>query len=191
MTDDAESDRGAIPAILPFALNAALATGLGAFVGGWLGASIALALLVCVFALFWLVWWSRKNRSKISALQQAVLRPLRPVLALILLPFALAVSLPVVAAYSAWLKTERFFRVPYIDLGTPLVRLAQRFAAFIASGFRPSNLPGTALNLLLVVVLACAVVGIEVAFYAALAAVPIMLVTLMMLAIESSREPEE
>ena len=130
-------------------------------------------------------------------LRQSLLELLRPILGALLLPLVFLVTVPAVAVHSAWLRVERFLKPSDIRLGTPLLRSVRRFASFTASGFTPSNLPGTTLNLLLllllvlVLVLGCVLIGIEVAFYAALAAVPIMLVTLMMVAVESSREPDK
>ncbi|MBX3578342.1 MAG: hypothetical protein KF723_14140 [Rhizobiaceae bacterium] len=191
MTDMSDPEPGTLPAAVPFLLNASLAAGLGLFVGGWIGAALAFALLASVFGLFWLARWSRRHSAAISTRLQAVRTAIRPVLGLLLLPFAMLLTIPIVALYSAWLRVERFFKAPDVDLATPLVRSIRRFGSFLASGFTPRNLPGTAVNLLLVLVLGCVLIGIEVAFYAALAAVPIMLVTLMMVAIESSREPDE
>jgi len=191
VTDTSERARDTLPAAVPFLLNSALAAGLGLFVDGWIGAALALALLAAVFGLFWLVRWSRSNGAAIAASRQSLLEFLRPILGALLLPLVFLVTVPAVAVHSAWLRVERFLKPSDIKLGTPLLRSVRRFASFTASGFTPSNLPGTTLNLLLVLVLGCVLIGIEVAFYAALAAVPIMLVTLLMVAVESSREPDK
>jgi uncharacterized BrkB/YihY/UPF0761 family membrane protein len=43
----------------------------------------------------------------------------------------------------------------------------------------------------MLIVIGSVMIGIQVAFYVALSAVPVMLVTLVMVAIESSAEPED
>ena len=66
-----------------------------------------------------------------------------------------------------------------------------RLRRLLVGLFAPDVLPLTAVNALLLLVLATVMIGIEVAFYAALAAVPILVVTLAMVAIDASRDPEE
>lgn len=191
MTDTPDRERDTLPAAVPFLLNSTLAAGLGLFVGGWTGAALAFALLASVFGLFWLAGWSRRNGAAIAALRQAVLALVRPAVGLVLFPLAVLVTIPVVAIHSAWLRIEHLLTTPRIAPARRAFGAVRRLAAFLASGFAPRNLPGTAVNLLLVLILGCVVIGIEIAFYAALAAVPIMLVTVMIVAIDSSREPDQ
>lgn len=191
MTDTPDRERDTLPAAVPFLLNSTLAAGLGLFVGGWTGAALAVALLAAAFGLFWLAGWSRRNGAAIAALKQAIRALLRPAVGLALLPLTVLMTIPVVAFHSAWLRIGHLLTTPRIAPARRAFGCLRRLASFLASGFTPHNLPGTALNLLLVLILGCVVIGIEVAFYAALAAVPIMLVTVMMVSIESSREPEQ
>lgn len=191
MTDSNPDRSVELPASLPFMLNMALAAGLGAFVGGWAGAAIGALLLVLVFGLVWLVGYARRQRKKLAAVGALAWRMARPIVGLIALPLVILLSVPVISI--AWVISQAtpLRKVPSAPVVAPLAAFARRSVRFVTDFFRPAHLPGTAANLLLLLTLGCVAVGIEVAFYAALAAVPVMILTFAMVALEFSREPTE
>jgi hypothetical protein len=178
---------------VPFLLNSTLAAGLGLFVGGWTGAALAFALLASVFGLFWLAGWSRRNGAAIAALREAVLALVRPAVGLVLFsarrprdhpggrdPFGMASdrtspddpadrsrkggpSEPSVAL--AALPGERVLRRATFR-ERPSICCSSSFSAASSSASRSPSMRRSR-------------------------PFPIMLVTVMMVAIESSREPDQ
>ncbi len=180
-----------LPAVVPFLLNALLAGIMGFYVSGWIGVGIAITLLSGVFAIFWLAGYLRRKRDNLVRLRVLIWRIVRPLVGILALPLVLLLAIPAVLVSWLLTKLEALPRAPALSLTEPLADAGRRTLLFFSGFFRPSNLPGTAANLLLLLILLCVAVGIEVAFYVALAAVPIMLLTFAMVAVEFSREPDE
>ncbi len=191
MTDFPEDKKIELPSLLPFLMNMALASALGAMMAGWLGAVLGGALLMAVFAFIWLISFLRSRKMKLKRIAELLWRLARPLIGIIVLPVVLILTAVVVGITYVWQRGERFIGIPSVSVIAPITTAARRGRRFLLGFFTPRNLPGTALNFLLLLTLGCVAIGIEVAFYAALAAVPIVILTLAMVALESSNEPEQ
>lgn len=191
MTEFPEDKKIELPSLQPFLMNMALASALGAMMAGWLGTLLGGALLMVVFAFIWLVSFLRSRRMKLKRIAELLWRLTRPLIGIMILPAVVILTAIVVGIAYLWQLGERFIRMPSVSVIAPITTVARRGRRFLLGFFAPRNLPGTALNFLLLLTLGCIAIGIEVAFYAALAAVPIMILTLAMVALESSNEPEQ
>lgn len=116
---------------------------------------------------------------------------LRPLVGLVLLPPVAALTLAAGLLLFAWDRTLGRIERPSLAPTRAPVTLLRRMRDLLAGLFSAENLPMTAVNALLLLLLGCIAIGIKVAFYAALAAVPVLICTLMMVAVESSREPQD
>lgn len=191
MNNPSSREKIELPSIVPFSLNAALAGGLGFTVAGWRGAAVAIALLIAVFCLVWFASYARRNREKLNKIAAIAWTVLKPFVGLFSLPFVLLLTIIVVSAALVGSRLGRFVRVPSVPVLSSIQGLGRKTLRFLRAFFRPANLPATAANLLLLLTLLSVAIGIEVAFYVALAAVPVMILTFAMVAIEFSFEPGE
>lgn len=172
------------PNPLPFLLTLLLAAALGASLGG-VAAAAAMAGAVALFLMAPLM------AAPLARAAGLAWMGLRPLVGLVLLPPVAIFTLALSVLLLAWDRTAgRFDR---LALSSPIAPLAllRTLRRLLTGLFAAENLPLTAVNALLLVVLGCVGIGIEVAFYAALAAVPVLIIALVMLAIESSREPQD
>lgn len=190
MTELPDEKRIELPSLLPFLMNMALASALGAMMAGWQGALSGAALLTAVFAFIWLISFLQRKNLTTRRVAAILWRLVRPLVGILLLPFVLLLTAVFIAMAYVWQRIETIIRIPEVSVVTPINQAARSGRRFVLGFFTPRNLPGTALNFLLLLTLGCVAIGIEVAFYAALAAVPIMILTLAMVALESSKEPE-
>lgn len=180
-----------LPRALPFLLNLALVGALGFHLGGWPGLAAGVGALLALFGFFVLARGIGRRRDRLAGLAEGAARLLRPVAGLVLLPFVALLTIAVTLALSAFDRTLGRLALPGISPGLSPRALVRRGLGLVAGFFSAENLPMTAVNALLLLVFGCLAIGIEVAFYAALAAVPVMICTMMMVAVESSREPED
>lgn len=181
--------------ILPV-LNLVMAAGLGAALGGWQGALAGVLVLALAYGLFRLAAILRSRlaqRAVTSGPVRDFRAPLRMVGGLLLIPFIPVVMAVVFGLSIAWnvvLKAKPELGERSKPLETvPAARAPA--ARFMDGFFSAKALPLTAINLLLLITLGCVAIGIEVAFYAALLAVPIGICTMVMVALDASREPSE
>lgn len=181
----------ALPAPVPFLLNAILAGALGWIIAGWQGFVLGIVLLVAFLAVVWSVGRLHANRSSLQRLPEFTMKLLRPFVGLLLLPPTVLFALTVMIALWVWQRSLGRLTMPAISFTRPLAGSLRKVSGFMGGFFTPSELPRTAVNFLLVLILGTVAAGIQVAFYAALVAVPIVICALLMVAVESSREPEE
>lgn len=181
----------ALPAPLPFLLNALLSGALGWIIAGAQGLCIGIVLLVTFLAIVWSIGRAYANRSLIQKLLTRVLKILRPCAGLVLLPPTILLALITMATLWLWERSFGRITIPAVSLSQPLVGGIQSSGRFMAGFFKPAELPRTAVNFLLLLIIGTVAAGIQVAFYAALVAVPIVICVLLMVAVESTNEPEE
>jgi hypothetical protein len=82
--------------------------------------------------------------------------------------------------------------LPPAMAGEPsLPPIVYRIAAGLQAPFAEPNLPLTVLNVVLLVLLICVMTGIDFAFWLALAAVPIVILGLMMMSLDGQEEQDE
>lgn len=74
------------------------------------------------------------------------------------------------------------------DVALPPV--VYRIAKSLMAPFSEANLPWTTLNIVLAVLLICVIQGIDFAFWLALAAVPVLIVGLMMMSLDGQKEED-
>lgn len=180
-----------MPRPLPFLLNLALAAALGAALGGWPGLVGGAAALALLFAFIGLVRRLRANEGHVARSVCAIGTVVRTLVGAMLAPPVVIATLATSLALYVWERTAGRMVLPALTISVPLGAALGRIWRLLVGLFAPEALPLTALNALLLLVLATVALGIEVAFYAALAAVPILIVALAMVAIDSSRDPEE
>jgi hypothetical protein len=116
---------------------------------------------------------------------------LRPLVGLVLFPPVAAITLVLSVLLLIGGRVSAHINRPAIPGALSVLATLRAWRRLLLGLFTSVNLPMTAVNILLLVVLGCVGIGIEVAFYAALAAVPVMIVALVMVAIEASREPDD
>ncbi|WP_425105904.1 hypothetical protein [Ancylobacter sp.] len=191
-----------MPHAVPFLLNMALAAALGGFLGGGAGA-LAGAVLLALLAAFVLAPALARHVARqlarhmppLSARLARAAAPLgavlRPLLGLVLLPPAALVTIGASLLLLVWQRTLGRLNPPQLSVIAALQRRIDALRKLLGGLLAADNLPMTAVNALLLLVLGCVLGGIQVAFYVALAAVPVLICALMMLAVESSREPED
>lgn len=184
-----------MPRAVPFLLNMALAAALGGFLGGWAGALAGAGVLLALLAAFVLAPKLVRYVPPLSARLARATAPLRavlrPLLGLMLLPPAALVTIGASLLLLAWQRTLGRLNPPQLPVIAALQRGIDALRGLLGGLLAAGNLPMTAVNALLLLVLGCVLGGIQVAFYVALAAVPVLICALMMLAVESSREPED
>lgn len=178
-----------MPRALPFMLNVLLAGALGAYLGGWLGALAGAGVLFALLGGFFLAPRIARARPLLLRAGARLWRVFRPLVGLVLLPPAASLAIAASLLILAWDRTLGRLNAPVVPVSRASLRLLGRVRALLFGLVAPENLPMTAVNALLLLVLGCVGIGIQVAFYAALAAVPVLICTLMMVAVESSREP--
>ena len=178
-------------ALLALAFNfiaiAALGSALGGFEGALGGASIMLALQATP-AILRLV--SRKRHPAAEALRIAR-RSLKTVAGLTLLPIVLPGTVLIAVILQVWRKLAVGVELPSMPLLQTLHAISDRGKELLRGLVKPDALPLTLVNVILLLFLAGLFLGVDVAFYGALLAVPVMILTLLMMAIESSAEPED
>lgn len=190
MNEHSEKRQVVRPNGVPFLLNMILAGALGAGLSGGIGAGVGIGLLIAAYMLIWLIGRLRDRPTAVHAMLWRTVALLRPLAAILALPFVLALALVAMVAAALWEGLRPFVRLPAPGL-PPLLHRMPRFPSHMAAAFFSAKaLPTTAVNALLLLTLLSVVAGIDVAFYAALAAVPLILLTLLMVAIDSSREPD-
>ncbi|WP_421699192.1 hypothetical protein [Ancylobacter sp.] len=184
-----------MPRAVPFLLNMALAAALGGFLAGAVGALAGAGVLLALLAAFALGPTLARHVVPLSARLARAAAPLgavlRPLLGLALLPPAALVTIGASLLLLAWQRTLGRLDLPELSVVAALQRRVGAFLDLLGGLLAADNLPMTAVNALLLLVLGCVLGGIQVAFYVALAAVPVLICALMMLAVESSREPED
>lgn len=184
-----------MPRAVPFLLNMALAAALGGFLGGAAGALAGAGVLLALLAAFVLGPALARRVAPLSARLARAAAPLgavlRPLLGLVLLPPAALVTIGACLLLLAWQRTLGRLNPPQLSVIAALQRRIDALRKLLGGLLAADNLPMTAVNALLLLVLGCVLGGIQVAFYVALAAVPVLICALMMLAVESSREPED
>lgn len=195
LRDAAPLPTAPMPRAVPFLLNMALAAALGGFLGGWAGALAGAGVLLALLAAFALAPALARQVPPLSARLARVAAPvgavLRPLLGLVLLPPAALVTIGASLLLLVWQRTLGRLNPPQLPVIAALQRGGDTVRELLLGLLAADNLPMTAVNALLLLVLGCVLGGIQVAFYVALAAVPVMICALMMLAVESSREPED
>jgi len=163
-----------------YILNLVMAAALGWTLGGWRGAALALLIVAVVIGAPAVLHRAGPRPRKLG---RAVLLTVSLPLAGIAMVIALGV-LWIVKAIGARLPMPRDNRPIFIPLLAHLTAI--RFGLRpIGSLVKPEVLPWSLANVVLLLVLACAVEGVTVALYVALLAVPVMLLGLVMLALES------
>lgn len=175
--------------MIPFAqINILLAALVGFGLYGLVGAALAV--------LGWLLAGLALKAAGTASLQQAALglarfglTLARRVIGLLAFPFLLALGL--VAGFAS---LGRQHVDGYLPTLPAVSRLADRRAAlrrFFRSWLEPRSIALTLANLLVLIAIGCITIGMEVALFVALGAVPVILLVLMMLAVDSSSEPED
>lgn len=180
-----------MPRPLPFLLNMALAGALGFFLAGWPGALAGAGALLVLLAGFSLAPQIAQARQGVEQAGRAAWMMLRPLVGLILFPPVAVLTLALGLLLMVSERVSGRIKWPAVPGSLSVLAPLRTWRRLLLGLFTAANLPMTAVNVLLLVVLGCLAIGIEVAFYAALAAVPIMIVALVMVAIESSREPDD
>lgn len=181
----------ALPRALPFLLNVLLASALGGSLAGLAGALAGAGTLFALLGFFFLAPGIARARLVLMRAASRLWALLRPLVGLVLLPPAALVAITASLLLFAWDRTLGRLKPSGLP-ATPSPRRALIALRDLLLGLLAAeNLPMTAVNALLLLVLGCVAIGIQVAFYAALAAVPVLICALMMLAVESSREPED
>ena len=184
-----------MPRAVPFLLNMALAAALGGFLGGGAGALAGAGVLLALLAAFVLAPALARHVTPLSARLARAAAPLvavlRPLLGLVLLPPAALVTIGASLLLLVWQRTLGRLDLPELSVIAALQRRVGALLELLGGLLAAGNLPMTAVNALLLLVLGCILGGIQVAFYVALAAVPVLICALMMVAVESSREPED
>lgn len=179
------------PRALPFLLNLLLATALGGYLGGWPAALAGAGAMSALLGGFFLAPRIVRARQALGRFGGHVWALLRPLAGLVLLPPVAALTLAAGLLLLVWHRTLGRIERPSLAPARVAVALLRRMRDLLAGLFSAGNLPMTAVNTLLLLLLGCIAIGIQVAFYAALAAVPVLICTLMMVAVESSREPQD
>ncbi|MFA5120473.1 hypothetical protein [Zavarzinia sp.] len=173
--------------MIPFALvNAVLAAVAGFMAAGLPGAAIGVALWLAVLV----AWRAAASPALRHATVGAVALGLGAGLRLLGLLMAVPIALLGLAVGSVLLLRDRALGV--LPVAPPSLGLKSRVrhaGGFLAGFVAAETLPYTLANVLAMVVIGCVAIGMQVALYAALAAVPVVLVVLMMLAVDSSAEP--
>jgi hypothetical protein len=190
MTRDPIDQRAALPATLPFLLNFLLSAAIGFVIAGGMGAAIGAVSIFGFYCLMLVVRSLLRNEvlERTIALLWTILRP---IIGLILLPPTLIFAGVVMACTFAWERSFGRIALPALRISLPIADAARRLFGFVRGFFTPAELPRTAVNGLLLLLVATLAVGIEVAFYAALVAVPMVICAVLMIAVESSSEPDE
>lgn len=172
-----------------FLFNLVLAMAAGFLAGGMIGSVVA-ALILLIFAGLFLAW-RHLDRLTIPG-GQRVIRAVRAGMGLVL---RLA-AIPLALIGSLLMTLAALVLALLAPLAGPLRLLAGlasvpgRFGRFLISLFDETVLPWTLGNTALLLVIGVLVLGIDVAFYAALIAVPLLLLALAMLAITGGEDPE-
>lgn len=171
-------------------VNLVLAGAVGLFAAGPMGAIMAMLVLCAAFGLFLL--WHRfdqgqakggtRHRSQFSEAIGALTR-------FVSIPFGFAAVfvLTMIALVTAALAP---LVRPLKVLGR-VAGLPARSVRFVSGLFDESNLPWSLGNITLLLIFGILVLGIDLAFYVALIAVPLLLLALAMLAITGGEDPEE
>lgn len=180
----------ALPDGVPFLLNLVLASVLGAGIGGWSGAALGGAALVAAYVFIWLMRWLRQNVATCRAVLDRGLALIRPPAALAALPFVIALAAVAMVVAAVWEAAQPSWRFHAPLVSAAASRARSLLRRILGAFFSPAHLPTTAVNALLLLTLASLVIDVDVAFYAALAAVPLIILTLVMVAIDASREPD-
>lgn len=180
----------ALPDGVPFLLNLVLASVLGAGIAAWPGAAVGGAALIAAYMFIWLMRWLRENVATCRTVRDRGIALIRPPAALVALPFVIVLAAVAMVVSAVWEAVRPSWRLHAPSLSAATSRLRDLLRRILGEFFSPARLPTTAVNALLLLTLASVVIGIDVAFYAALAAVPLITLTLVMVAIDSSREPD-
>ncbi|WGD28836.1 hypothetical protein AncyloWKF20_13660 [Ancylobacter sp. WKF20] len=180
-----------MPRPLPFLLNVLLAGALGYHLGGWMAALAGAGALLVVLGGFLLAPQIGQARRALERVGRSVWVMLRPLVGLVLFPPVAAITLVLSVLLLVGGRVGARINRPAVPGSLSALATLRAWRHLLLGLFTSVNLPMTAVNILLLVVLGCVGIGIEVAFYAALAAVPVMIVALVMVAIEASREPED
>jgi len=174
-----------------FLFNTGMALFIGAAIDGLEGALMGIVVWSALIALQFLSRRLHSDLILLSRLQSLVRVTFYTTGAIICLPFILLGGLIVAFVFYTNIWGVIGARKPDFDLRARTIAVANSFFRFAVSFVRPPALPLTIVNLLMLIVIGSVMIGIQVAFYVALSAVPVMLVTLVMVAIESSAEPED
>lgn len=175
--------------MIPFAqINVLLAALVGFGLYGAVGAALAvLGWLLAVLAL---------KAAGTASLRQAALGLARlglivakRAVGLIAFPFLLALGLIAGLASLGRQRVDGY--LPALPVVGGLGKQRAAFGRFLRSWREPRSLALTLANFLALIAIGCIAIGMEVALFVALGAVPVILLVLMMLAVDSSSEPED
>lgn len=180
----------ALPDGVPFLLNLVLASVLGAGIGGWPGAALGAAAWVAAYLFIWLMRWLRQNVATCRAVLDRGIALIRPLAAVVALPFVIVLAAVAMVVAAIWEAVQPSWQFHAPSVSAAASRARSLLRRILDEFFSPGRLPTTAVNALLLLTLASVAVGIDVAFYVSLAAVPLIILTLVMVAIDSSREPD-
>lgn len=173
--------------LLRGAINLAMAALAGYLIGGLIGMAAAVVLLVLAYGIWFAIRSLPKNpgdspAAKVAGeglglLGKALAIPLGLIGAAVVMGIGIAVSIaqPVLRPLAAL---------------SVLATVPGRLYRFGASLFRDDVLPWTLGNVILLLIGGVVVIGIDVAFYAALIAVPLLILALAMLALKGGEDPE-
>ena len=172
-----------------FLFNLVLAAAAGFLAGGIIGSVVA-ALILSVFAGLFLAW---RHRGRVTIPGgNLIIGGVRTGAGLLLR----LVVVPVALLGSMLMMVTALVLALLAPLAGPLRLLAGlapvpgRLGRFLISLFDQTVLPWTLGNTALLLVIGVLVLGIDVAFYAALIAVPLLILALAMLAITGGEDPD-
>jgi hypothetical protein len=173
--------------LLRGAINLAMAALVGYLMGGLIGTAVAVVLLVLAYGVWLAIRSLPKNPGDSAAAKlagegaglvgKALAIPLGLIGAAIVMGIGIALSIaqPVLRPLAAL---------------SVLATVPGRLYRFGASLFREDVLPWTLGNVILLLLGGVVVIGIDVAFYAALIAVPLLILGLALLALKGGEDPE-
>ncbi len=172
-----------------FALvNAVLAAVAGFMAAGLHGAAVGVALWFVVLV----AWRATASSALRHGIASAATFGFGAVLRLLGLVMAVPIALLGLGVGFVLLLRDRATDVlPPAPASLGVTSWMRRAARFLSGFVAAETLPYTLANLLALIVIGCVAIGMQVALYAALGAVPVMLVVLMMVAVDSSAEPED
>ncbi len=173
--------------LLRGAINLAMAALAGYLMGGLIGTAVAVVLLVLAYGV-WLAIRSLPKNPGDSAAAKLAGEGLGLLGKALAIPLGL-IGAAVVMGIGIGLSIAQPVLRPLAALSV-LATVPGRLYRFGASLFRDEVLPWTLGNVILLLIGGVVVIGIDVAFYAALIAVPLLILALALLALKGGEDPE-
>lgn len=175
--------------MIPFVqINFVLAALVGFGLHGVTGAAIGALSWLFVVVVLHLAGRSGPRRAAL-ALARLGLTVARRGIGLIAFPFLLVIG--IVIGFATLARRHLDAHLPAL----PVVRRprpsGEPLLAFLRSWTEPRSIAMTIANVVALIAIGCIAIGMEVALFVALGAVPVILLVLMMLAVDSSEEPED